>query len=79
MAQAAAKTAAERRLTLAEILDWLAEDGAVARAPAEEMKKERRYWRGTQHPLALVAGENWKDLPSGWRSASAWSTCTSTR
>jgi len=62
MAQAAAKTAAERRLTLAEILDWLVEDGAVARAPAEEMKKERRYWRGAQHPLTLVAGENWKDL-----------------
>jgi general secretion pathway protein E len=62
MAQAAAKTAAERRLTLAEILDWLVEDGAVARGLAEEMKKERRYWRGTQHPLTLVAGENWKDL-----------------
>jgi general secretion pathway protein E len=49
-------------LTLAEILDWLVEDGAVAREPAEAMKKERRYWRGTQHPLTLVAGEGWKDL-----------------
>jgi len=62
MAQAAAKPAAEHRLTLAEILDWLVEDGAVAREPAEELKKERRYWRGTQHPLTLVAGEGWKDL-----------------
>jgi general secretion pathway protein E len=62
MAQAAAKPAAERRLTLAEIIDWLVEDGAVARAPAEALKKERRYWRGQQHPLALVAGEGWKDL-----------------
>jgi general secretion pathway protein E len=62
MAQAAAKPATEHRLTLAEILDWLVEDGALARAPAEEMKKERRYWRGTQHPLTQVAGENWKDL-----------------
>jgi general secretion pathway protein E len=62
MAQAAAKPETEHRLTLAEILDWLVEDGALARAPAEEMKKERRYWRGTQHPLTQVAGENWKDL-----------------
>jgi general secretion pathway protein E len=62
MAQPAAKPEAERRLALAEILDWLVEDGVVARAPADELKKERRYWRGTQHPLTLVAGENWKDL-----------------
>ncbi len=62
MAQAAAKPESERRLALAEILDWLVEDGVVARAPADELKKERRYWRGTQHPLTLVAGENWKDL-----------------
>jgi general secretion pathway protein E len=61
MAQAATKPAAERRLTLAEIIDWLVEDGAVARAPAEELKKERRYWRGSQHPLALVAEAGWKD------------------
>jgi general secretion pathway protein E len=62
MAQTAAKPAAEHRLTLAEILDWLVEDGVLAREPAESLKKERRYWRGTQHPLTLVAGENWKDL-----------------
>ncbi len=62
MAQIAAKPAAERRLTLAEIVDWLVEDGALAREPAEVLKKERRYWRGTQHPLTLVAEENWKDL-----------------
>ncbi len=62
MAQAAAKPETERRLTLAEILDWMVGDGAVAREPAEQLKKERRYWRGAQHPLTLVAGENWKDL-----------------
>jgi general secretion pathway protein E len=61
MAQPAAKTAAEHRLTLAEIVDWLVEDGAVAREPAETLKKERRYWRGAQHPLALVAEAGWKD------------------
>ena len=67
MVQAAAKPATERRLTLAEILDWLVEDGAVAREPAEALKKERRYWRGTQHPLTLVAGEGWKDLRAPYK------------
>lgn len=62
MAQAAAKPVAEHRLTLAEIVDWLVEDGMVAREPAEELKKERRYWRGAQHPLTLLAAETWKDL-----------------
>ncbi|MGH8687916.1 MAG: GspE/PulE family protein, partial [Burkholderiales bacterium] len=62
MAQAATQTVAEHRLTLAEIIDWLVEDGAVAREPAEALKKERRYWRGAQHPLMLVAQESWKDL-----------------
>jgi len=62
MAQAAPQPAAERRLALAEMLDWLVEDGVVAREPAEELKKERRYWRGAQHPLTLVADAGWKDL-----------------
>ncbi len=62
MAQAAPQPVAERRLVLAELLDWLIEDGVVAREPAEELKKERRYWRGAQHPLTLVADATWKDL-----------------
>jgi general secretion pathway protein E len=62
MAQPAAKIAAEHRLALTEIIDWLVQDGVVAGEPAETLKKERRYWRGAQHPLALVAAEGWKDL-----------------
>jgi len=62
MAQVAAKPAAEHRISLPEVLDWLVEDGVLAREPAEQLKKERRYWRGTQNPLTLVAQENWKDL-----------------
>jgi general secretion pathway protein E len=61
MPQVASKPAADRRLTLAEVLDWLVEDGMQAREPTEQLKKERRYWRGTQHPLAMVAAEKWKD------------------
>jgi len=62
MAEPAAKIAAEHRLTLPEIVDWLVADGAVAAGPAEALKKERRYWRGQQHPLTLVAEAGWKDL-----------------
>ena len=62
MAQVAAKPAAEHRIALPEVLDWLVEDGVLAREPAELLKKERRYWRGAQNPLTLVAQENWKDL-----------------
>ena len=62
MAQPAAKIAAEHRLALTEIIDWLVQDGVVSGEPAETLKKERRYWRGAQHPLALVAAEGWKDL-----------------
>ncbi|MGD9952778.1 MAG: GspE/PulE family protein [Burkholderiales bacterium] len=61
MPQVASKPAADRRLTLAEVLDWLVEDGLLASEPAEQLKKERRYWRGAQHPLAMVAAEKWKD------------------
>jgi general secretion pathway protein E len=57
--QQAVKTA-ERRLTLAEIVDWLVADGMVEAATAEEFKKERRYYRGSVHPLAIVAQQNWK-------------------
>jgi general secretion pathway protein E len=53
--------AAERRLTIAELLDWLVEDGMVVTADAEKMKKERRYYRGTQHPLSIIADQKWKN------------------
>jgi general secretion pathway protein E len=62
MAQAAAKTPAEHRLTLSELVDGLVGDGVVAQETAAALMKERRYWRGAQHPLTLLADENWKDL-----------------
>jgi general secretion pathway protein E len=51
---------AEHRLTIAELLDWLVADGMVAVADADKMKKERRYYRGTQHPLSIIADQKWK-------------------
>ena len=52
--------AAERRLTLPELVDWLLADGLVEAAEAEKLKKERRYYRGSLHPLAIIADQKWK-------------------
>jgi len=50
----------EHPLTIVELLDWLVEDKMVDPEAAAKAKKERRYYRGTQHPLALIADFNWK-------------------
>jgi general secretion pathway protein E len=51
---------AERRLTLGDVLDWLVEDKLVAAEAAAELKKERRYYRGGQHPLVTIAEQKWR-------------------
>ncbi len=56
---------AEHRLTISELLDWLVEDGLVDAAVAEQFKKERRYYRGVQHPLVIIAEQRWKPLSGG--------------
>jgi general secretion pathway protein E len=59
--QQAVKTAGgEHRLTLGEILDGLIEDKLISAEAAELLKKERRYYRGTMHPLTIVADQKWK-------------------
>src|SRR5438270_653365 len=59
--QQAVKTAGgEHRLTLGEVLDGLIEDKVIGADAAEQLKKERRYYRGTMHPLAIVADQKWK-------------------
>ncbi len=55
-----AKPPSGQRLTLAEILDWLVQDRMVDAEPAEQLKKERRYYRGTMHPLVIIADQKWK-------------------
>ncbi len=60
MPQAAKTPAREGRLTLAEVLDWLVEDGMVAAEAADRLKKERRYYRGASHPLVVIADQQWK-------------------
>src|ERR1043166_279298 len=56
---------AEQRLTLNQILDWLVADKLVAAEPAEELKKERRYYRGAQHPLVILAEQKWRQPGAG--------------
>jgi general secretion pathway protein E len=51
---------AERRLTIAELLDWLVEDKMVSAEEGEKIKKERRYYRGSQHPLTVIADQKLK-------------------
>ncbi|HUQ73118.1 MAG TPA: GspE/PulE family protein, partial [Burkholderiales bacterium] len=64
--QQAVKSETGRRLTLNEVVDWLVEDKLVAADAAEELKKERRYYRGAQHPLAILAEQKWRQAsPAG--------------
>jgi len=58
--QQAVKSETGGRLQLAEVLDWLAQDGMIHPGPAAQLKKERRYYRGTMHPLLIVAEQKWK-------------------
>jgi len=59
--QQAVKTAAgEHRLALAEVLDWMVEDKLIDAAASAALKKERRYYKGALHPLAIIAEQKWK-------------------
>jgi general secretion pathway protein E len=62
--QQVVKTQQESRLTLLEILGWMLEDKMVDAEAADKLKKERRYYRGTMHPLVIVADQKWKK-PNG--------------
>jgi len=60
MQQAVKTPAQDRRLSLTEVIDWLVEDGLVDAASAEKLRKERRYYRGSSHPLMIIADQKWK-------------------
>ncbi len=53
---------AEHRLTISEVVGWLVEDGWIDQAAADQLQKERRYYRGTHHPLSIVAQQKWRSL-----------------
>ena len=58
--QTAAEAVTDHRLTLAEVLDALVEDGLVSREDADRLITERRMHRAEHHPLVLVADQKWK-------------------
>jgi general secretion pathway protein E len=60
MQQAVKNAAKDARLSLAEVLDWLAGDGLASAEAVEALKKERRYYRGNVHPLCVVAEQKWR-------------------
>ncbi len=57
--QQAVKTQ-DTRLALADLLDWLVADKMADAEAAAKLKKERRYYRGSMHPLAIIAEQKWK-------------------
>jgi len=60
MQQAVKSQGTGQRLTLGDVLDWLVADRLIAAEAAEQLKKERRYFRGNIHPLVIVADQKWK-------------------
>jgi general secretion pathway protein E len=60
MLQATVHTVHEHRLTLAEVLGWLVDDGRVTSAQADLLIKESRLKRLVAHPLVIVADQKWK-------------------
>jgi general secretion pathway protein E len=50
----------EGRLALGQVLDWLVADKMADAEAAAQLKKERRYYRGTTHPLVIIAEQKWK-------------------
>jgi general secretion pathway protein E len=65
MQQAVKTETSTHRLTIVELLDWLVEDKRVTKEAAEELKKERRYYRGTLHPLVIIAEQKWRAPGAG--------------
>jgi general secretion pathway protein E len=67
MSELAAANTPEHRLGLAEVVDALIAAGKVPRAEAEKFRQERRYYRGTAHPLSVIAEQRWKTPESPHR------------
>jgi general secretion pathway protein E len=54
------KGGSEQRLALPQVLDWLLEDQLAEPEAVEALRKERRYYRGSLHPLVIVADQKWR-------------------
>ena len=57
-----ANTVREHRLTLAELLGLMLDDGIVVKTEADALLAEHRLKRVEVHPLVLIAEQKWKSL-----------------
>ncbi len=67
----------EHRLSLAEVVDWLVDDGIVARSDADALLAARRQRSDEVHPLIAVAGQKWMsrlppNRPLGLEELTEW-------
>ena len=74
---AAEPAVAGHRLSIAELLDWMGEDKVVSAEDADKVKKERRYYRGSQHPLTVISEQKIKSAtapfkPLGLEKLTEW-------
>ena len=63
-----ANTVPQHRLTLAEIVGMMVEDGLVEKADGDALIAESRLKRSELHPLVLIADRKWKSLLPPHRS-----------
>jgi general secretion pathway protein E len=52
---------ADHRLELSQVLADMVTDGLVPKETADQLVSNRRFSRGTTHPLVVIADQKWKD------------------
>ncbi|MBP6097055.1 MAG: type II/IV secretion system protein [Methyloversatilis sp.] len=60
----------EHKLTLQELVEGMVADGLLGDAVARAFLHERRYWRGGEHPLVVLAQQKWRSLHPPHRALS---------
>ena len=63
-----ANTVPEHRLSVAELLGLLVNDGLVAKSEAEVLLADTRLKRQVAHPLSIIADQKWKSLLPPFRA-----------
>ncbi|MDD5385180.1 MAG: GspE/PulE family protein [Gallionella sp.] len=52
----------ERKLTLGELLHWLAQDGMVSPTETEKLARNRKADHSNLHPLVIIGEQKWRSL-----------------
>ena len=63
-----ANTVPEHRLSVAELLGLLVNDGLVDKSEAEVLLADTRLKRQVAHPLSIIADQKWKSLLPPYRA-----------